>query len=90
MTATLAVRHSVSDYRAWRAVYDEVGTIRSQHGCLAEQVFRSPEDANDLFITHEFPTVEQARAFTQDPSLAAAMQRAGVISPPRIEIFERV
>ena len=90
MTTTLAVRHSVSDYSAWRAVYEEVGTIRSQHGCLAEQVFRSPEDTNDLFITHEFPTVEQARAFTQDPSFAAAMQRAGVISAPRIEIFERV
>ncbi len=90
MTATLAVRHSVADYTAWRTVYDEVGTIRSQHGCLAEQVLRSPEDANDLFITHEFPTVEQAGAFAQDPSFAAAMQRAGVTSPPRIEIFERV
>lgn len=90
MTAILAVRHSVADYSAWRAVYEEVGVIRSKHGCVAEQVLRSPEDANDLFITHEFPSVEQAGAFAEDPTFAAAMQRAGVTSQPRIEIFERV
>jgi hypothetical protein len=37
-----------------------------------------------------FPTVAQAEAFTGDPALKAAMERGGVTSPPRIEIFENV
>ena len=90
MSATLACRHTVADYDAWRAVYDEVEPIRASHGCTAKQVLVLPSDRNDVFITHEFPTVEQATAFTEDPAFAAAMQRAGVTSAPRLEIFESV
>jgi len=90
MSATLAVRHNVSDYAAWRKVYDELDTLRAQHGCTAERVMRSPEDGNDLFITHEFPTVEQAGSYAHDPALRAGMQAAGVEGAPRIEIFTDV
>ena len=90
MSATLACRHTVADYSAWRAVYDEVEPIRAQHGCTDQQVFRLPADANDVFITHVFPSVHQATAFADDPAFAEAMKRAGVTSAPRIEIFESV
>ena len=89
MSATLAVRHSVNDYATWRATYDEVATLRDQHGCTADAVFRLPGDPNQIFITHDFPSVAQAEAFAGDPALKAAMQRGGVSAPPRIEIFER-
>jgi hypothetical protein len=90
MSATLTVRHTVADYATWRAVYDSVDALRSTHGCTAEQVFRAPGNPNDVFATHDFPSVEQASAFAADPALAAAMQHGGVASEPRIEIFERV
>ncbi len=90
MSATLTVRHSVADYATWRAVYDQVDAIRSTHGCTAEQVFRLADNPNDVFVTHDFPSVEQASAFAADPALAVAMQNARVASAPRIEIFERV
>ena len=90
MSATLAVRHTVADYAAWRAVYDEVEPVRARHGCTEKAVLRLPSDANDLFITHVFPSTEQAGAFAEDPEFGAAMQRAGVTSAPRIEIFESV
>jgi hypothetical protein len=90
MSATLVVRHTVADYAAWRAVYDTVEPVRVVHGCTGQRVLRLPTDANDVFITHEFPTVEQATAFTTDPDFGAAMQKAGVTSAPRIEIFESV
>jgi hypothetical protein len=32
--------------------------------------------------------VDQATAFSNDPSLKEAMGRGGVAGPPRIEIFE--
>ncbi len=90
MSATLVVRHTVADYAAWRAVYDSVDSIRQDHGCTGHRVLRDPADANDLFITHEFPSVNDAEAFAHDPNFGAAMQRAGVTSAPRIEIFRSV
>ena len=90
MSATLVVRHSVADYAAWRSVYDEVEPIRAEHGCTAQRVLRAPADANDVFITHDFPSVGQAEAFSKDPNFGAAMKRAGVTSAPRIEIFQSV
>jgi len=89
MSATLLVRHTVTDYAAWRAVYDEVDDLRVSHGCTAQQVLQLPGDPNDVLAIHEFPTVDQARSFTDDPALKEAMGRGGVSSAPRIEIFER-
>ena len=90
MAATLIVRHPVSNYNAWREVYEEVGPLRDQHGCTADRVLRLSADANDVLVIHEFPTVENAQAFVDDPALGTAMQRAGVSAPPRIEIFAGV
>ena len=90
MSATLVVRHTVNDYGTWRPVYDGLDPLRELHGCTAQSVLVSPDDANDLLITHEFPTLDQATAFAHDPALAEGMQRAGVAGAPRIEIFESV
>jgi len=90
MSATLVVRHTVNDYATWRPVYDELESLRVQHGCTDKRVLRSPDDANDIFITHDFPSVEQAGAFAHDPALREGMERAGVAGAPRIEIFESV
>jgi hypothetical protein len=90
MSATLAIRHHVSDYTAWRKVYEEAEPLRAQHGCTAARVMRLPEDGNELFVTHDFPTAEQAASFAHDPGLREAMGRAGVEGAPRIEIFTDV
>ena len=44
-------------------------------------------DANDVLVTHDFPTAEQAAGFAGDPELAAGMARGGVAGTPQIEIF---
>jgi len=90
MSATLVVRHTVNDYVIWRPVYDELESLRVQHGCTDKRVMSAPGDKNDLLITHDFPTVEQASAFAHDPALREGMERAGVAGAPRIEIFESV
>jgi len=87
MSAILTVRHQVSDYAAWRKVYDEVEPLRAQYGCTAQRVLRLAEDGNGLFVTHEFPSAAQASAFAGDPELREAMDRAGVEGMPRIELF---
>jgi hypothetical protein len=90
MSATLIVRHTVADYASWRKVYDEVEPLRAQYGCTAQRVMHVPGDPNDVAGTHDFPTVAQAQGFADDPKLRAAMERAGVTSAPRIEVFEDI
>lgn len=85
-TATLFVRHHVADYAAWRSVYDAIDGLRQEHGCLADEVMLDPADANEVFVTHRFPSLGQAQAFAGSAGLKDAMGRAGVTGPPRIEI----
>ncbi|HUL24264.1 MAG TPA: hypothetical protein VLW44_00635 [Streptosporangiaceae bacterium] len=90
MSATLAIRHQVRDYAAWRKAYDEAEPLRAQYGCTAHRVMRLPDDGNALFVTHDFPSAEHAGAFAHDPALQEAMGRAGVEGAPRVEIFTDV
>ena len=85
-TATLFVRHQVEDYAAWRSVYDEVEDLRQQYACFGAEVFTSPDDKQDVYVIHRFPSVEQAEGFAHSDALREAMGRAGVIGAPRIEI----
>lgn len=90
MSAALIVRHTVADYDAWRAVYDDVEPLRVEYGCTDKRVLQLPDNANDVCVIHDFPTVSQAQGFADDPALREAMVRAGVEGPPRIEIFSEV
>ena len=90
MTATLVVRHTVNDFAEWHSVYEELESPRVEHGCTGKRVFQAPDDANDVLVTHDFPSVQQAGAFAHDPALREGMGRAGVAGSPRIEIFEVV
>ena len=48
---------------------------------------QSAADPNDVTVYFEVADLERARAFTQSPDLAAAMQAAGVAGPPQIEFL---
>ncbi len=76
------VRHTVSDYAAWRKVYDSVAPMQKAGGVTAEAVYRGADDSNDVTVTHEFASIEAARAFAGSADLKAAMQRAGVVGAP--------
>ena len=84
--ATLLVRHQVEDYAAWRAVYDSVEPLRTEHGCTDAEVLVDPADKQDVYVLHRFPTLDQAQAYAGSSELREAMGRAGVSGPPRIEI----
>lgn len=88
--ATMVVQHEVREYGAWRPLYDKVEGLRAQYGCTAQRVWRSPEDSNNLFVLHDFPTIDQARAFASSAELKEAMLEGGVSSVPRFEIWEDV
>lgn len=85
---TVAVRHRVADFDAWKAAYDEHGAVRTQLGTTGDQVLRGADDPNEVLVLTYWPALSNAQAFLSDPSLKEAMSRAGVVAEPRIEVYE--
>jgi len=82
------VLHRISDFDAWRSVYDSVAPLQAAGGVTAQSVHRTAGDPDNVLVIHEFDSVETARAFFADPELHAAMQRGGVKGEPRIEFYD--
>jgi len=80
----IIVQHTVRDYDAWKAVFDEHEASRRRFGATGHELYRGLEDLNEVTVVNHFPSKEQAEAFAADPSLKEAMERGGVISEPRI------
>jgi quinol monooxygenase YgiN len=86
--AKVIVQHHVADYDRWLPVFNEHEAVRRQNGATGHSISRDVADPNTIVIVNEFATVEGARAFSQDPSLPAAMARGGVEGPPQVWIVE--
>jgi quinol monooxygenase YgiN len=86
--AKVIVQHHVADYDRWLPVFNEHEAVRRQNGATGHSISRDVADPNTIIIVNEFATVEGARAFSQDPSLPAAMARGGVEGPPHVWIVE--
>ena len=84
---TLSVRHTVNDFDTWKSAFDNHEPARRSHGATGHRVVRSGDDIEVLI---DFPSVEQARSFTTDPTLKAAMDEAGVVSAPEITLGDTV
>ena len=82
--AILQVHHRVNSYDAWRPFFDEHRRVREQHGATGHRIYRVAGEPNDLVIVNEFESEAGARAFAQDPSLAASMGSAGVVGAPEV------
>jgi hypothetical protein len=72
------VRHDVTDYAAWRKIYDAFDAERRRLGVTAQAVYQSVDNPNDVTVWHDFKTSEAAKAFASSPNLKNAMQNAGV------------
>ena len=80
----LFVRHPVTDYAAWRKVYDDFEVQRRPMGVIGHSVYQAIDDPNDITVWHDFATREQAESFTSAEALRSAMQQAGVQGAPTI------
>jgi quinol monooxygenase YgiN len=86
--AKVIVQHHVADYDRWFPVFSEHEAVRRQHGATGHSVNRAVDDRNSIVIVSEFGSTDGARAFMQDPTLKAAMERAGVDGVPQIWVVE--
>jgi hypothetical protein len=78
------VRHEVASYVVWRKAYDSFDATRRKMGVVAQAVYQSLDDPNDVTITHDFASADKARSFAGSAELKAAMQKAGVKGAPQI------
>jgi quinol monooxygenase YgiN len=83
MTMQLIVQHTVRDYDAWKAVFDEHEPERARFGCKGHTLYRDTDDPNNVTLFLRYESRERADAFMKDPSLREAMEKGGVISEPR-------
>ena len=84
---TLAVRHSVADFDTWKTSFDAHASVRSGHGMTGYRLLRDGDTVLGIF---EFPDDASVQAFTQDPSLGAAMREGGVVGAPDIYTLTEV
>ena len=79
----LFVRHPV-DYATWKQAYDDFDSERAGFGVTGHAVFQEVDHPNDITITHDFSTIEEARVFVGSPRLKEVMDAAGVAGEPDI------
>ena len=87
---TMFVRHTVEDYGKWRSTYDAFDSSRTALGVTAQSVYQAAENANDLTVTHDFASLEAAKAFAGSHELHEAMGAAGVVGAPTIWFTSRI
>ena len=78
------VRHTVTDFAAWKQAYDRFDSERMGMGVLGGAVFQSTDDPNDVTAWHDFETLESARAFIESARLREVMKEAGVAGEPTV------
>lgn len=85
----LLIRHRVTDYPAWKRVFDEQGSTRWSNGCRGVQVFHNTDDPGELLILLDWDDHRRARFYSQSDELLESMKRAGVADHPDMWILEQ-
>ena len=86
--AKAIVQHHVVDYDRWYPVFTDHEAVRRGHEATGHSINRAVADPNTIVIVNDFAMLEGAAAFTQDPSLPAAMERGGVDGAPQVWIVD--
>lgn len=85
----LFVRHGVEDFERWKQGYDEFEPKRDEYGVTDQAVYRSADDPNDVTVTHDFASAEEASKFISSDELRQRMAELGVKGPPETWITEQ-
>lgn len=78
---TLVTHFRARDYDAWKPVFDGQEQLRRDHGGLGHRIYRDIHDPNRVVVHNDFSSEQEAKAFSEDPELKAAMDRGGVEAP---------
>jgi hypothetical protein len=82
--ATMFVRHTVKDFKAWKKTYDEFDATRRGLGVTGHGVYQADGDPTDVTVFHDFATIDAAKKFAASTELKTTMEKAGVVGAPDI------
>ncbi len=88
--ASMFIKHRVSDFDAWKPIFDEHEATRRETSVTGHSVHRDVDDPNVVIIAFRVTDLTRARAFAESDDLRQIMQRAGVEGPPEIWFAEDV
>jgi hypothetical protein len=78
------VRHEVADYGKWRKAYGDFDAERRGLGVTGDAVCCAIDNDKDVTITHDFESLDKAKAFMESPRLKEVMTAAGVATQPTV------
>lgn len=78
------VKHEVTDYAAWRPVYDADAARRMESGLEEMGVYRATDNANMILMMFSADDGNAAKMMMESEDLAAKMQEAGVVGKPEV------
>lgn len=82
--ALIIVRHKVSDFAAWKKIFDQNKPAQTGADFSNPRVYRSAGDPNEVVVLIDASSIEKARAFGLSPEVKAQMATAGVIDQPTV------
>ncbi len=86
--AQLFIRHKVTDYGKWKAIFDEHAGKRKAAGSKGGHLFRSEKDPNEVAILFDWEDLGKAHRFADSDDLRQTMKRAGVVGKPELHFLE--
>lgn len=84
------IRHKVSDFNNWKAVFDAAFMLRKNAGERSFHLFRDADDPSDLTLLFEWENGEMAQNFLMSDQLRIEMKKAGVLGPPESRLLHEM
>jgi hypothetical protein len=84
MPGYMLVRSRVRNFEAWKKAYDAHLSVRQEYGLAEEHLLRGAEDPDDLVLIFKVSSLDRAKAFIANPSVAETMEKSGVMGKPDI------
>jgi len=73
--------HEVTDYPAWKKIFDDATKIRKEAGELSYQVLKYQNEPNKIVHFSAWTSIDDAKFFFESPKLVKIRAEAGVKSP---------
>ena len=85
----LFIKHRVTDYDKWLAVYESHDSVRQSYGLHNYGLSRGIDDPSMVLVALKIDDMNKAKAFVALPDLKATMQKGGVEGEPVIMYYDR-
>ncbi len=86
---TIAIRHKVEDFDHWKRSFDAGRANRLAAGETSCRIYSVHGSPNEVLVSLDWSSLDQARAFLSSPQLTEAMTRAGVREMPNMVILDK-